>query len=75
MKNGCKLILIIFLWFVVIACCNPDKPAAIVHPFKSYDAEIHLRGFDTDCDGKINYWQHYDSFGNPVGRKIWVKGK
>jgi hypothetical protein len=73
--DGICLLIVGALLFLIVSCCNPDKPAVIVHPFKSYDAELHLRGFDTDCDGKINYWQHYDSFENPVGRKIWVRRK
>ena len=58
---------------MVSGCCTPEKPVATAYPFTS--GELHIKGFDIDCDGKIDYWQHYNSFGNEVGSKIWVKRK
>lgn len=51
--------------------CNPKRPVAIIHPFPS-QPEIILKGYDEDCDGRIDYWQHF-KHGKPFARRINVK--
>ena len=51
--------------------CNPGSPVVQYHPFAS-NKNIVLKGYDENCDHKIDYWQHYDR-GEPFGRKIRVQ--
>lgn len=58
--------------FIILSCsCTPETPVAELR--MTPHSELTVKGFDLDCDGDIDYWQHYNSFGREVGRKIWVK--
>ena len=60
--------------FIILGCCTPEKAAKpVVHMRMFPNSELTVKGFDTDCDGDIDYWQHYNSFANKVGRPIWTK--
>lgn len=82
MTIGDFLCILIFgaLLFTIVSCtktipvCNPDKPVLTAYPFGVL-SELHIKGFDVDCDGDIDYWQHYNSFGYKVGKQIWVRRK
>jgi hypothetical protein len=51
--------------------CDPEKAVVSYHPFRS-NPNIILKGYDENCDHKIDYWQHYDR-GEPFGRQIRVQ--
>jgi hypothetical protein len=81
MTIGDFLCILIFgaLLFIIVSCtknisdCN-DKLVLTAYPF-GHLSELYVKGFDNDCDGEIDYWQHYNSFGDKVGKPIWVRRK
>lgn len=68
------LLIVGALLFFIVSCCNPDKPVVTAYPLGIY-SELHVKGFDENCDGDIDYWQHYNSFGEKVGKPIWIRRK
>jgi hypothetical protein len=69
-----RYIVAIFVVMVVgflYGCCDPNKPKAYMRTFPN-QPEIILKGFDDDCDGDLDYWQHY-KHGVPFGRPIRIK--
>jgi len=68
-----KNVLLILLSLVLLnGCCDPNKPRIIIKPFHM-SQNIDLKGFDTNCDGDIDYWQHYKN-DREIGSKIYIKG-
>lgn len=51
------------------ATCIPKKSNVQIKPFVTSD--IILKGYDTDCDGNLDYWQHY-FHGKKFGKRIWI---
>lgn len=70
-----RLFLFVFLVGVIsliFGCtCDPAKSKAQIRPFVN-QPEIILKGYDDDCSGDIDYWQHY-KYGNKFGGRIWIK--
>lgn len=66
-----RVLSIIVITFILINCCNPEKPKITIKPFYM-SQNIDLKGFDTNCDGDIDYWQHYRN-GKEFGSKIYTE--
>lgn len=70
--------IIVAQFVIIVSCANipdcNDKLVLTAYPF-GHLSELHIKGFDVDCDGDIDYWQHYNSFGDKVGKQIWVRRK
>ena len=71
-----RLFLFVFLvgimsLFLSGCTCDPTKPKVQFRPFVN-QPEIVLKGYDGDCDGTLDYWQHY-KYGKPFSTKIWIE--
>ena len=76
-----KLFLFVFLVGVLtllLSCgtfekfrCDPEEPKATLRHFLA-TPELVLKGFDEDCSGDLDYWQHYMD-GEKYGRRIYIK--
>lgn len=63
--------IIVIAYIVIYGCCDPNKPVITIKPFHR-NLSIDLKGFDTNCDGDINYWQHYKN-DREIGSKIYTE--
>lgn len=58
------------IWLFSGCTCDPNKPKAAIRPFVN-QPEIVLKGYDEDCSGDLDYWQHYKN-GEPFARRIYI---
>lgn len=77
--DGICLLIVGALLFLIVSCCNPDKPIVTAPMCSGWELHspglLSIKGFDENCDGDIDYWQHYNSFGEKVGKPIWIRRK
>ncbi len=63
-------ITVLLTTFMLYGCatCKPDESVSML-PF---GRNMVVKGFDTDCDSDIDYWQYFTYEGKPVGSRIYT---
>jgi hypothetical protein len=55
---------------IIFSCTHTPKRVASIKM-----GELIVYGYDANNNGDIDYWQHFDCYGNKVGSPIFVKRK